>query len=91
MSTRLRPNAVDNYTTDWSRSAQIFCLEKSLLMMSCVGHLCAVSRIRAGKDQLVWEFGCLGIMATHSSILTWEIPWMEEPGGLIVHRILKGN
>jgi len=21
-------------------------------------------------------------MATHSSILTWRIPWMEEPGGL---------
>ena len=21
-------------------------------------------------------------MATHFSILAWEIPWMEEPGGL---------
>ena len=21
-------------------------------------------------------------MATHSSILAWEIPWREEPGGL---------
>ena len=21
-------------------------------------------------------------MATHSSILAWEIPWTEEPGGL---------
>ena len=21
-------------------------------------------------------------MATHSSILTWETPWTEEPGGL---------
>ena len=21
-------------------------------------------------------------MATHSSILTWKIPWAEEPGGL---------
>ena len=21
-------------------------------------------------------------MATHSSILAWEIPWIEEPGGL---------
>ena len=21
-------------------------------------------------------------MATHSSILAWEIPWMEEPGRL---------
>ena len=22
-------------------------------------------------------------MATHSSILAWEIPWMEEPGRLL--------
>ena len=21
-------------------------------------------------------------MATHSSILAWEVPWTEEPGGL---------
>ena len=21
-------------------------------------------------------------MATHSSILAWRVPWMEEPGGL---------
>ena len=21
-------------------------------------------------------------MALHSSVLAWEIPWMEEPGGL---------
>ena len=21
-------------------------------------------------------------MATHSSILAWEIPWIEEPGGI---------
>ena len=21
-------------------------------------------------------------MATHASILTWEVPWTEEPGGL---------
>ena len=29
-----------------------------------------------GKDPL--EKG----MATHSSILAWRIPWMDEPGGL---------
>jgi len=22
-------------------------------------------------------------MATHSGILAWEIPWTEEPGGLV--------
>ena len=26
-------------------------------------------------------------MATHSSILAWEIPWTEEPGGLQLQRI----
>ena len=24
-------------------------------------------------------------MATHSSILAWETPWTEEPGGATVH------
>ena len=27
-------------------------------------------------------------MATHSSILAWKIPWMEEPGRL-VHGVTK--
>ena len=29
-----------------------------------------------GEDPLEKE------MAIHSSILAWEIPWMEEPGGI---------
>ena len=28
-------------------------------------------------------------IATHSSILTWEIPWIEEPGRLQVQGIAK--
>ena len=28
-------------------------------------------------------------MATHSSILAWETPWTEEPGGLQVQRIAR--
>ena len=28
-------------------------------------------------------------MATQSSVLAWKIPWMEEPGRLIVHGIAK--
>ena len=31
---------------------------------------------------LVLEFPLEKEMATHSSILAWEIPWTEEPGGL---------
>ena len=30
-------------------------------------------------------------MATHSSILTWEIPWTEEPGGLESMRHKESN
>ena len=29
-----------------------------------------------------WEDLLEKEMATHSSILAWEIPWTEEPGGL---------
>ena len=28
-------------------------------------------------------------MATHSSLLTWEIPWTEEPGGLQSMRLQR--
>ena len=31
---------------------------------------------------LSWEDPLEKEMATHSSILIWEIPWTEEPGGL---------
>ena len=31
---------------------------------------------------LSWEDSLKEEMATHSSILAWEIPWTEEPGGL---------
>ena len=31
---------------------------------------------------LGWEDSLEEAMATHSSILAWEISWMEEPGGL---------
>ena len=31
---------------------------------------------------LVWEDSLEKKMATHSSILAYEIPWTEEPGGL---------
>ena len=31
---------------------------------------------------LGWEDPLEEEMATHSSILAWEMPWTEEPGGL---------
>ena len=30
-------------------------------------------------------------MATHSSILAWEIPWTEEPGGLPFMGLQRGG
>ena len=30
-------------------------------------------------------------MATHSSILAWEIPWTEEAGGATVHGVAKSR
>ena len=46
----------------------------------------------------MWETGVQSLgqedplekeMATHSSILAWEILWTEEPGRLPVHRVPK--
>ena len=40
----------------------------------------------AGKETYVlslgWEDSLEEGMVTHSSILAWEIPWTEDPGGL---------
>ena len=33
-------------------------------------------------QSLGWEDPLEKVMATHSSILAWKIPWMEEPGRL---------
>ena len=33
-------------------------------------------------QSLAWEDLLEKEMATHFSILAWEIPWIEEPGGL---------
>ena len=40
--------------------------------------------INNSEDQgsFAWEDPMEKEMATHSSILVWEIPWTEEPGGL---------
>ena len=35
-----------------------------------------------GVRSLGWEDPLEKGMATHSNILAWKIPWMEEPGGL---------
>ena len=46
----------------------------------CSSELCSFALTR----QILcynWMWGMVREMATHSSILAWEIPWTEEPGG----------
>ena len=38
---------------------------------------------------LSWEDPLETEMATHSSILDWEISWTEEPGRLTVHGVSR--
>ena len=47
---------------------------------STVKNLPAMQEIQV--PSLGWEDTLEKEMATHSSILAWEIPWTEEPGGL---------
>jgi len=37
---------------------------------------------RPGFDPWVGKIPCRRAWATHSNILTWRIPWTEEPGEL---------
>ena len=54
-----------------------------------------VKRLPAMRDTRVqslgWENPLEKEMATHSSILAWEIPWTEEPGGATVHGVTKSQ
>ena len=55
----------------------LFGAPRASLMAQRVKHLPAMwVRSLGGEDPLEKE------MATHSSILAWEIPWTEKPGGL---------
>ena len=49
-------------------------------MDQSVRNLSAVQETRV--QSLGWEDPLEEEMATHSSVLAWRIPWMEEPGGL---------
>ena len=52
-------------------------------MAQCVKNPPTVQETQEMRVQsLGWEDALEKEMATHSSILTWRIPWTEEPGGL---------
>ena len=44
-------------------------------------NLPAIQEMRVGS--LGWEDPLEKEMATRSRILVWEIPWTEQPGGLL--------
>ena len=54
-----------------------------------VKHLPAVWETQVRS--LGWEDPLEKEMATHSSTLTWKIPWTEEPGRATVHGVTKSQ
>ena len=54
-----------------------------------------VKRLPTMREAQVQSLGWEGLlekeMATHSSILAWKIPWMEEPGRATVHGVAKSR
>ena len=50
------------------------------LVAQRIKHLPAMQE--TGVRSLGWEDPLEKEMATHSSTLSWRIPWTEEPGGL---------
>ena len=65
---------------DWTRISYVY-LYWFFTSSATVAPL--VKNLPAMQIQLlVWEDPLEEEMATHSSILAWEIPWTEEPGGL---------
>ena len=56
------------------------CYQLTSLVAQTVKYLPTVRETRV--QSLGWEDLLEKEMATHSSILAWKIPWMEEPGGL---------
>ena len=52
-------------------------------MAQWVKNLLAIQEIKETHVRSTgWKDPLEEVMATHSSILAWRIPWTEEPGGL---------
>ena len=65
----------------------LFCMSYPVLGISLVAQM--VKPLPAMQEtwvqSLVWEDPVEKEMATHSSILAWEVPWTEDP----VHGVTK--
>ena len=64
----------------WYWEPRIWSLVRASLVTQMVKHLPAMWE--TWVRSLGWENPLEKEMATHSSILAWKIPWMEEPLGL---------
>ena len=53
-----------------------------ILFISLVAQMVKTVTQETQVQSLGWEDPLEKEMATHSSILGWEIPWMDVPGGL---------
>ena len=75
---------VDYYLTLWSYISKSLWAFNSSLQSFLIAQ--SVKNLPARQKNWVWFLGQKDplekAMATHSSILAWRIPWMEEPGGL---------
>ena len=64
----------------------VFCLWKMLIMVN--RYPCPISKLSRDVSSVfiinsfLYLLSLEKAMATHSSILTWRVPWTEEPGGL---------
>ena len=62
------------------RMSQNMDYARTFLVSQIVKNLPAAQETRV--QSLHWEDPLRKEMVTHSSIIAWEIPWTEEPGGL---------
>ena len=80
----------------------VIVIKSSIASLSTYYVLVRASQVLSGKESawqcrkhrfwsLNWEDPLEKERAIHSCILAWEIPWMEEPGGLQSMGLQKGE
>ena len=81
----VQPFKTPSYGAQRSQEKRIT-FSKGMLPSSFPGGS-VVKNLLSKQEMLVWSLGqedpLQKEMVTHSSILAWEIPWTEEPGGLL--------
>ena len=73
-------DALSKNPNDFLMSYMYSDFPRTSLVAQMVKHLPTMRDTQV--PSLGWEDPLKKEMATHSSILAWEVPWMEEPGRL---------